>query len=116
MKQAGQILSEMLRSGYKPGDYMFSRMGFVDVEIRDPMYGTYVGIRDTYLRQAIRQGKLLRITIPDGVGIADPREWIKTGKRIEKVFLRPDEPMILYANYVQLPIEKPDTEQLSLGI
>lgn len=114
MKQAGHILNDMLQQGYKPGDYMFFRMGFVDVEIKKPIYGTYVGIRDTYLKQAIRQGKLLKITIPEGVGIADPREWIKTGKRIEKVFLRPDEPMILYANHVQLPVEKPDTEQLSL--
>lgn len=86
----------------------------VDVTIRKPLYDNFVNIRDTYLRTAIRQGKLLRVTIPQGTAVVDPREWVATGKVSYQVFLRPDEPMKLVGNYVPLPVEKSDTEQLSL--
>ena len=73
---------------------------FVDIEIRKPLYHNFVRIRDKYINQAIREGKQLRIKIPQGVGIHDPAEWKRTGKRVEQVFLIPDRPMILFGNYV----------------
>lgn len=86
----------------------------VDVTIHKPLYDNFVNIRDSYLKTAIRQGKLLRVTIPQGTAVVDPKEWVTTGKKVKQVFLRPDEPMVLYGNYVPLPVEKSDTEQLSL--
>jgi len=85
---------------------------FEDIEIRNPLYDNFVYIYDAVLNRAIRNHRMLRITIPQGVGIANPVQWIKTGKKMEKIFLRPDEPMILYGNYVK--IEKPKTEEEQL--
>jgi hypothetical protein len=87
--------------------------GFVYVDIRKPLYDNFVYIRyDKYIRQAIERGAMLKIRIPQGVGIADPQEWMKTGKRMEKVFKRPDEPMVLFGNRVI--IIKPKTEEEEL--
>ncbi len=77
-------------------------MNYIDVNILKPLGGTYVAIRDTYIKQAIREGKWLRITIPQGVGEHNPREWVKTGKRVEQVFKIPDHPMVLYRNLVEV--------------
>lgn len=86
----------------------------VDVTIHKPLYDNFVNIRDTYIKTAIRQGKLLKVTIPQGTAVVDPKEWVATGKVVKQVFLRPDEPMRLVGNYVPLPVGKSDTEQLSL--
>ena len=85
---------------------------YQDVEIKKPLYNNFVYIYDRIIRVAIRNKRLLRIKMPQGVGIADPREWIKTGKKMEKVFLRPDEPMILFGNYVIIEKEKTKDEKL----
>ena len=85
---------------------------FEDIEIRKPLYDNFVYIYDSVLNRAIRNHRLLRIKIPEGIGIHNPVNWIKTGKKMEKIFLRPDEPMILYGNYVK--IEKPKTEEEEL--
>ncbi len=82
-------------------------METIDIKITKPIYGTYVGIRDIYLSQALNEKKMLRISIPQGIAVVDPREWMKTAKRMEKVFKIPNKPMILYANYVPLEIETP---------
>ena len=83
--------------------------GFVYVDIRKPLYDNFVYIRyDKYIRQAIDRGAKLKIRIPQGIGIHDPEEWMRTGKRMEKVFKRPDEPMVLWGNWVMF--EKPKTE------
>lgn len=78
------------------------------INIKKPIHSTYVGINETKINQAISLGEMLEITIPQGTGTADPIEWMKTGKRIEKVFLYPDRPMVLYTNYVKIV----DTKQL----
>lgn len=82
---------------------------FEDVVIRKPLYHNFVYIRDSILYRAINQHLLLRIRIPQGMGIADPKKWIKTGKRMEKVFKIPNHPMILYGNYVH--VEEPRTKE-----
>jgi hypothetical protein len=87
--------------------------GFVFVDIRKPLFDNFVYIRyDTIIRQAIERGAKLKIRIPEGVGIHDPKEWMKTGKRMDKVFKRPDEPMVLWGNRVV--ITKPKTEEEEL--
>lgn len=84
---------------------------FVEVDIKKPLYGTYVQIRSKYIKEAILSGKLLKITIPQGVGIHDPKEWAKTGKKYEQIFLIPDCPMVLYGNYVKIGQTKEQVEE-----
>ncbi len=74
----------------------------VKVNIKKPMYDNYVSIRRKYINEAIRKGVDLEITTPNGTGTVDPEYWVATGKRIEKVFKRPDCPMILIANHVPI--------------
>ena len=61
-----------------------------------------------------------------GVGceVVDPKVWKETGKRIEKVYLIPDHPMILYGNTVHVqeiketpkPIEEVKTMESLSGM
>jgi len=84
--------------------------GFVYVDIKKPLYDNFVYIRyDKYIKQAIERGAQLKIWTPQGIGIHDPKEWMKTGKKMEKIFKRPDEPMILFGNRVS--IIKPKTQE-----
>ena len=78
----------------------------IEVNIHKPVYGNYVYVRDVFLRAAMRRGEMIKITVPKGSAIVDPKEWIKNGKKMEKVFKRPDQPMILYGGNVPLPAEK----------
>lgn len=73
---------------------------YVYINIEKPVYGSYVYIRDKYLDHAIAHKIPLRIEIPQGIYIIDPKVWIKTGEKIEKVFLIPEHPMKLYGNHV----------------
>jgi hypothetical protein len=77
------------------------------VNLTKTFYGTYVGIYDARIKRAIKRGVQLMIEIPQGIGIHDPKEWIKTGKKIEKVFNYPENPMIQYCNYVKVTIPNP---------
>lgn len=72
----------------------------IEITIKKPLYGSFVYIRDTVLRQAVRRGNQIKITIPQGTMIHNASNWIKSGKRMEKIFKRPDEPMILWGNNV----------------
>ena len=79
----------------------------VKVTIHKPLYGNYVNIRDKFLKEAYVKGVKLEITIPNGTAVVDPKWWIQTGKKVEQVFLRPDEPMILWGNTVPVEIKVP---------
>lgn len=85
-------------------------MRTVDVRIVKPVYGTFVYIRDKYVEMAIEKGAMLRISIPQGVAIVDPKEWKKNGKVMKKVFKIPSKPMILYGGNVPLELETPKQE------
>lgn len=81
------------------------------ITITKPIHSNYVGISQANINKALRLGEPLEINIPHlGSGKSDPKEWMKTGKRIEKVFLYPSNPMVLYTNYVKLV----DTKQLTI--
>lgn len=82
-------------------------MSYISINIRQPIYGTYVGIREKYIWQAKREHKKLRITIPQGEVIISPEAYLKGATRIEKVFLIPDKPMILYCNTLHLDKKYP---------
>lgn len=77
----------------------------IAVTISKPLYGNYCFIRDKYINDAIRYHTKLLITVPKGSALVDPLWWKTTGKRMEKIFKMPDNPMILYGNTV--PLEQP---------
>lgn len=80
---------------------------YVEVNIRKPLHGTFVYIRDKYLRQAKLRNIPLQITIPQGVGIMTYEEFMKGAKQMSKVFKDPEHPMVLYGNYVKLTNTSP---------
>lgn len=82
----------------------------IEIEIKKPLYGNYVYIRESILNKAIRSGNQLLVIVPKGKAVVNPTEWKRKGQRMSKVFLRPDEPMILYGGNV--PIELPKVEPL----
>lgn len=83
-------------------------MRYLNITINKPIYANYCGIREKYIWQAKRQKKMLRITTPNGVGTISPTKFMKGAERIEKVFLIPDKPMVLYANHVPIDKEEPE--------
>lgn len=90
------------------------------IEIKKPLYGNYVYIWEKVLNRAIRQKAMLEIRVPKGSAVVDPREWKKNGKRMEKIFRKPNEPMILYGGNVPIPEpekpEKPKVEKLQTSL
>ena len=75
-------------------------MGAIDIYIHKPLYATFCYIRQEFIQRAIREGKQLRIKIPQGTYLIDPHDWMKNAKKMEKVFKYPDNPMILWGNHV----------------
>lgn len=73
---------------------------YVEVDIKKPLYGSFCYVADKYIQIAKRFNLPLKITCPKGVGIFTADEWLKDAKMMKKVFLRPDEPMILWGNRV----------------
>lgn len=71
---------------------------YINVYIQKPVYGTFCYVRDKYLKQAKRENKHLKISCPNASCIVSATEWLSDAKRMEKVFLQPDNPMILYGN------------------
>ena len=78
-------------------------MNTIKVNIKKPVYGTFCYIRASIVDSAIANGFKLDVNIPQGRAIIDPVEWKKTSKVMKKVFKFPDNPMILYGNYVNVP-------------
>ena len=87
----------------------------VEVTIHKPLFGMYVNIRDTYLKAAIKEKSLLKITIPQGTALVDPRKWMDGkygGKRVEQVFKIPNVPLVLYGGFVPLKLEEKPLENI----
>lgn len=73
-------------------------MNLIKVHINRPVFGSFVYVRDKYLKQAKRENKHLKISCPDASCIVSATEWLSDAKRMEKVFLHPTNPMVLYGN------------------
>ena len=93
--------------------------------VKKPIYGLCVAIRDKVLNSAIKKKTSIRAEWDGEVYIIDPKKWVRTGERMEKEFLIPGTPMILFANHLyhfpkeETPInvmskmaERPDWEDL----
>jgi hypothetical protein len=79
---------------------------YIEVTIKKPLFNNFCYIRDIYVNQAKRAHIPLRITIPQGTAIMSAQEWMDGAKEMKKVFKQPDNPMVLYGNYVRLEQEK----------
>jgi len=91
-------------------------MTTLKIKINNPLYGTFCYIDERIINKALKEKKLLEITIPQGTSIEDPIKW-KKGKLMEKVFMYPDNPMKLRGRYVGLELKTPKPKlesQLSL--
>jgi hypothetical protein len=73
-------------------------MGEIEIIIRKPIYNNFVYIRAEKVELARARKWNLKITTPAGSGTYTADEWIKGSKTMDKVFLRPDEPMRLIGN------------------
>ena len=73
----------------------------INLEIKKPLYGKYICIRESYLLA----GPRMKVKIPQGSAVIDTKEWMKTGKKMEKVYLYEDRPMRLVCNYLAIPYE-----------
>lgn len=92
------------------------------MEIRKPIWGTYVTIRDVVVDGAIKKRKLMRVKIT-GVGeaIVHPTAWKERAQEasaagdknavMKKVFLKPNEPMVLYGGTVPIEIKEKETQK-----
>lgn len=76
--------------------------GFVDIDIKKPMFDNFVYIYDKFIKQAEKENKYLRITIPNGTGVMSPKVWMKGAKKMEKIYKIAGVPMILWGNTVRL--------------
>lgn len=76
-------------------------MQWVAVHIQKPLYGSFVYVRDKYIKEAQNKGLPLRISCPGSICLVSPEEWLKDAKRIEKVYLQPNNPMILFGNDIE---------------
>lgn len=73
---------------------------YISVHIQKPVYGSFCYVRDKYLKQAKREGKLLKISCPDAQCVVSAQKWLSDAKRMERVFLQPNNPMVLYGNSI----------------
>ena len=93
-----------------------SNMQYIEVEIKKPIFGTYVSIDKRKIDEAIGSGKMMRITIPQGSAVVDPREWLRTADNIEKKIINfPSNPMVFVYNTVPIKMrERQSTKQETL--
>lgn len=82
----------------------------IEVFIAKPLFGNFCYIRDLYIKKAEKSYQKLKITTPKGELICTPQEWLRTAKKMEKVFLRPDQPMVLWGNHVPVTQEEPNNQ------
>lgn len=74
----------------------------IEVFISKPLYNNFAYINESYIKKAEKLNQKLHIKTPKGEITCTPQEWLKGAKRMEKVFLRPNEPMVLFGNNIPL--------------
>ena len=72
------------------------------IEFEKPMYWDKIYIWEDTLNKAIKRKIPIKVKMDKVVYIiTDVKKWKKTGEKMSKVFKRPDEPMILYGNFLK---------------
>lgn len=85
----------------------------IKIEIEEkPIAGMFY-IRDKYLKRAKATGKRLVLEYQGEKYTATYKEWMAGAKRMEKEFLIPGSPMILFGNYIKKFPYKENIKDLS---
>ncbi len=84
----------------------------MEINIRKPIYGNYVSIREKYLKEAIRNKEPIVLTLPNGTCTVDPKWWMEKGELIEKTFKYPNQPMRMWANHAPIKSKEEEEEEL----
>lgn len=78
--------------------------------IKKPLYksstGYVVSLNGKLLEEAEKYSKKLVVTCMDARFVTTATQWKVDGRRYEKVFKRPDEPMVLYER--EIPLQEQD--------
>ena len=87
-----------------------------EVNITKPLWetseGFVVGIWDKRVNDAIKARTMILIRTKGVAKMFYPK-WVRQHcKKIEKIYLRPDEPMILYEVFISKPKKKTEDEKL----
>ena len=79
-------------------DEVFGR-GVVEVNIKVPLAGNYVNIRESIILKAKKENKLLRVIVPDGEALWEPDEWL-SGAQITFQKFNYDTPLRMYGRKI----------------
>jgi hypothetical protein len=98
----------------KMSDHVHTYSHFKIIDIEKPIYSyqdyDVVRVNKKYIDDAIHNFQALVITTPKGEKTMWPKQIKKEGKRVKEVFLRPDEPMVMFEiqipHSVKSPIER----------
>ena len=82
----------------------------IEIYIKKPIYGTFIGVNATLVDEAIKTGEQLVLRIPQGAAAVDAKEWRLKAKEVYKVFNFANRPMRMYQGYVPLEPETPKVE------
>jgi len=99
-------------------DYIHRFPRVLVIKIEKPLY-TYddadcVRIAEKYVKEATHNCQFLVVRTPKGEKQFMPKELRKQGKKVKEVFLRPDEPMVLFE--INIPhCEKKDMDAYRWG-
>jgi hypothetical protein len=71
-----------------------------EIYIHKPIYGHCVALNSDIIKLAKLHLRSLLVKCPGASEKIAPDDWVSKSKRIEKVFRRPDQPMILYQGHI----------------
>lgn len=75
---------------------------YLVVPLEKPIYGHSFAIRDKYIVQALKWGKMLLIRTPLGQEIIHPKIYRKEAKAFKKEYLIPGVPMTMWQRDLKL--------------
>jgi len=90
---------------YKP----FITKKVIIFDLKKPIYGTFFGLWDKWLKVAKNKNLSLVVNTPFGkCTYKSYREWVKGSKKMKRYYKNPDVPMIFYGRQVGNDIKERD--------
>lgn len=93
------IVSGIAEIAYDQRNYQ----NVVDVEVKIPLIKNsrpYFNLNVKFIEKAKREGKMMRISWPNGSAIHSPDDWLKTGTPYQKEFNFAGSPMEMVGNFL----------------
>ena len=76
-------------------------------DLKKPIYGSYFGVWDKWLKKAEKLGYKLVIHTPFGTPTYESaKEYLKGAERLERYYKNPNEPMIFWGKSLKSDIDK----------